>query len=122
MLQNMECFFSVFCHLPLSPVKGQSWDMLLWPGAILPAAPLPVRTGLGRGCLSLGVGASSLPGQGAPHLGPERYRASENPLEGLRQGKQVIPGHQILLGIQEGIGTYQISVIPKGMVKQAPTV
>ena len=72
--------------------------------------------------LSLGVGASSLPGQGASHLGPERYRASEKPLEGLRQGKQVIPGHQILLGIQEGIGTYQISIIPKGMVKQGPTV
>lgn len=81
--------FNVLFHLPLSGAKGQAWETLLWPGAM-------ASYSLPQPGLALGEAArASGPKPAATHNGDLCVQAprgtDSNPLDGLRQGKQVNP-------------------------------
>ena len=98
----MECFFSVFGHLPLS-LQSKASPGTCSCGREPFCQLMPFQSGLGWAEASWVLVQEPAASQ-ARELHMEALRGTdEDPLEGLRQGKQVIPGHHILLGIQEGI-------------------
>lgn len=83
----MEQSFNVLFHLPLSGAKGQAWEMLLWPGAMA-SWSLP-QPGLALGEAVQASGPKSEVTHDGELQAPRGI--DSNPLDGLRQGKQVNP-------------------------------